>query len=172
MNPSKQAQRNVLRGPCWCTSNHIKTQSLQRLMLSKVSKPAFKNKTKVQSKTSQTAPSGCTTRPPPPTWLKHWRTNWMLCYVRFCEVVHEVKTSHHEKCFLLAYWAPSRDNLLLTFRDILSVPFKGPKGCPEALVRNYRYSRRNSPEECSSYLIRDGSPKQRNLIMTFSPSFP
>jgi len=40
------------------------------LLLVNVSKLATKNKTKAQSKASQTAPSGCTTEPSP-TWLLH-----------------------------------------------------------------------------------------------------
>ena len=37
----------------------------------------------------------------------------------------------------------------------------GPIGCPETSVRNYHYSLRNDPEECSSHLLRDESLKSR-----------
>jgi len=43
-----------------------------------------------------------------------------------------------------------------------------PIGCPETSVRNYRYSLRNDPEECSSHLLRDESLKSR----TTSPPLP
>jgi hypothetical protein len=36
---------------------------------------------------------------------------------------------------------------------------KGAKGCPETSERNYQYLLRNSPEERSSHLRRDGSLK-------------
>jgi len=37
----------------------------------------------------------------------------------------------------------------------------GPIGCPEKSVRNYHYSLRNTPDECSSQLCRGGSLKSR-----------
>jgi hypothetical protein len=37
----------------------------------------------------------------------------------------------------------------------------GPICCPETSVRNYHYSLRNNPEECSSPLFRGGSLKSR-----------
>jgi hypothetical protein len=56
---------------------------------------------------------------------------------------------------LLGHYEASSGNSLPTFRDYLSIPSSwemGPIGCREALVRNYHYSLRNSPEEpsCSS----------------------
>jgi len=38
----------------------------------------------------------------------------------------------------------------------------GPIGCPETLVRNYRHSLRNNPEERNSHLIRGGSLESRH----------
>jgi hypothetical protein len=38
----------------------------------------------------------------------------------------------------------------------------GPIGCPETLVRNYRYSLCNDPEERSSQLLRGVSLKSHN----------
>ena len=38
-----------------------------------------------------------------------------------------------------------------------------PISCPEASVRNYRYSLRNNPEELSLYLLRGGSLTSREL---------
>ena len=37
----------------------------------------------------------------------------------------------------------------------------GPIGCLETSVTNYHYLLRNSPEECNSHLLCDGSPKSR-----------
>jgi len=39
----------------------------------------------------------------------------------------------------------------------------GPIGCPEMSVRNYHSTLCNDPEERSSHLIRDGSPKPRSV---------
>jgi len=63
-----------------------------------------------------------------------------------------------ENCYLLGCYAASSSNLLPTFRDNQSVrslePLKmGTIGCPELSVRNYHYTLRNNPEECSSHLL-------------------
>jgi hypothetical protein len=46
---------------------------------------------------------------------------------------------------------------LLHFQDQESIGFltveDGPIGCPEPSVRNYHYTLRNVPEECSSRLL-------------------
>jgi len=63
----------------------------------------------------------------------------------------------------------------MTFQDNISVPSSGlfwilepwgwyPKGCPETSVRNYHYSLRNNPEECSSQQPRGGSLKWRIIF--------
>ena len=63
---------------------------------------------------------------------------------------------HHvvdENCVLLGYYTASSGNCLMTYRDNLSVPssrINNPIGCPETLIRNYRYLLHNNPEECSS----------------------
>ena len=41
----------------------------------------------------------------------------------------------------------------------------GPIGCPETSVRNYRYLLRNSPEECSTHLLRGGSRKSPSVCL-------
>ena len=58
-------------------------------------------------------------------------------------------------CALLGYYAGSSGNSLPKFRDNLS-------GSPSR-VKGY-YSPRNSPEERSSHLLRDGSFKSRNKL--------
>jgi len=40
----------------------------------------------------------------------------------------------------------------------------GLLGCPVTLVRNYHYSLRINPEECSSHLFRSGSLKSRKCL--------
>jgi len=87
-----------------------------------------------------------------------------------------------ENCPLLGYYPASSGNLLpmfrqsigpnlrvqdilLTFQDKLSVPSSGfkiswmlqmePIGCPKTSVRDYHYSQRHNPEECSSH-VRSG----------------
>jgi hypothetical protein len=66
----------------------------------------------------------------------------------------------YENCGLLGYYAASSGNFLPTFRDNLSVHLHGsgilypwrydPICWPEKSVRNYHYSPRNNPEECST----------------------
>jgi len=72
-----------------------------------------------------------------------------------------------ENCTFLGYYAVSSGNSSPTFRDNISVPSMGqemrPIGCPETSARNYHYSLRNTPEECSFHLVRGGSPKSRKL---------
>ena len=83
--------------------------------------------------------------------------------------------SHFENCAFLRYYEASSGNSLPTFRDNLLVPSSrvkntrifldswllkmGPIDCPETSARNYHYSPRSSPEECSSQPLRGGSLK-------------
>jgi hypothetical protein len=75
----------------------------------------------------------------------------------------------YENCALLDYCAASSGNSLPTFRDDLSVPSSlaemVPLGSPETSVRNFHYSLRNSPEESSSHLLFDRSPKSLRLFV-------
>ena len=81
-------------------------------------------------------------------------TNSQVC------IISGIRREVDETCPLLGYYAAGSGNSLTTFRDNLSAPFsrgqnswslkKGPIGCPETSVRNYRYPLRNSPEELSS----------------------
>ena len=41
---------------------------------------------------------------------------------------------------------------------------KGAVACPEMSVRNYRYSLRNNPEDCSSHLVRGGRAKSHKIF--------
>jgi hypothetical protein len=41
----------------------------------------------------------------------------------------------------------------------------GPIGCPETSVRNYRYTLRNFPEECTSHVLRGTGLKSRKLYL-------
>jgi hypothetical protein len=43
----------------------------------------------------------------------------------------------------------------------------GPISCPETSARNYYYSLRNNPEECSSHLLRGPSLKSRDSCVLF-----
>jgi len=51
-----------------------------------------------------------------------------------------------ENCALLGYYLASTGNFLQAFRDNLAIPsLRGPIGCPETSVRNYRYSLIHNP---------------------------
>jgi len=77
-----------------------------------------------------------------------------------------------ENCVLLDYYAVS-SNSLPTFQDSLFIPSSrvrplkmGLIGFPETSVRNYHYSLRYNPEECSSHLFRIGILKS-HIVITF-----
>ena len=79
-----------------------------------------------------------------------------------------------ENCVLLGYYAVN-SNSLPTFQDSLFIPSSGVRplkmgliDCPEMSVRNYHYSLRYNPEECSSHLLHVGSPKSRIVITCFA----
>ena len=76
-------------------------------------------------------------------------------------------------CVLLRYYAASSDNFLPTFRDHLSVSFKGvgswrgDRYSPETSARNCRYSLHNCPEQRSPHLHRSGRLKS-GIVSSFS----
>jgi hypothetical protein len=77
-----------------------------------------------------------------------------------------------ENCVLLGYYAASSGNSLPTFRDNISVPssrvnnpWMGPIVCLKTSARNYHYSLRNSPGECSSHLHRGGSLESHKHLL-------
>ena len=82
------------------------------------------------------------------------------------------RTTVSENCSLLSYYAASSGNLLLTFRDNLSVSSSGIKNLriieiwsriqgifPETSVRNHPHKLRNNLEERSSHFPRGGRLK-------------
>jgi len=77
--------------------------------------------------------------------------------------VFNVDHEQTERPFRLRHFcAITRRVVAIPFRSFLldSWPLKmGPIGCPGTSVRNYCYTLRNSPEECSSHLLRGRSPK-------------
>ena len=79
-----------------------------------------------------------------------------------------------ENCVLLGYYTVN-SNSLPTFQDNLFIPSSrvrplkmGLIGCPETSVKNYHYSLRNNPEECSSCLLHVRSLKSPIVITCFA----
>ena len=114
-----------------------------------------------------------------------------ICYVCFsfeavknCSSYIYIYTQtdrERETCALLGYYAASSGNFSTTFWDNLSDPSSGFKnlwilswtlrmeliGHSKMLVRNYHYSLLNKPEECSSRLLCEGSPKSLIYIYIY-----
>ena len=73
-----------------------------------------------------------------------------------------------ENCARLAYYAASRGNFLLTFREKLVIPSSGDKnprgmgpiGCPEMVVSKYLDSLHNNLEERNSQIHSNGNQGQ------------
>jgi hypothetical protein len=78
---------------------------------------------------------------------------------------NNLKLAYAENCALLNYYTACSGNSFSGFsgKPVSPIfighplpPKMGPIGCSEMPVRNYCYSLRNDPEECSSHLLRGG----------------
>ena len=83
-----------------------------------------------------------------------------------CEPTELVRLAPHCSEHITAHTVPFINPVLrLPSFCMNSWPLKMvPIGCPETSVRNYHYSLRNTPEECSSHLLRGGCLKSRFVV--------
>jgi hypothetical protein len=70
------------------------------------------------------------------------------------------------------FWAITQRVVVIPYRSLgttyRSYLKSGPIGCPEMSVRNYHYSLRNNPEECSSHLLLRGGGLKSRVVVFFS----